>query len=234
MINIRKMRTGYRYTYMDRIKENKNVIYIAVMVIAVVAMLVMVVQYRGEMKAESDEASAQTSVTPMRPKTLQEPKITVDTEIIRDGLNDMGFLVTQEYYFTQVEKYTKETKFLWVVPSESEIVYSYDGSVQAGIDFEKIEITKDDDTKKLTVTLPPAEINAVVIDENSFQAYSEKEFLWNKIQLEDYSKSRASFEAAARKKAIDSGILDRANDQAMKLVMNFIRNIPDAIIRYKA
>lgn len=214
--------------FMDKIKKNQNIIYIAVIALAVIAGLVMLLQFRGERKAASDAAAEQATITQMKKKKLNEPKITVETEIIKDGLNDMGFLVTQEYFFTQVERYTKETKLFGVLPSESEILYSYDGSVQAGIDFEKIEITKDDDTKKLTVTLPPAEINAVVIDEKSFKAYSEKDYLWNKIQLEDYSKSRVQFENAARKKAIDSGILDRANDQAMKLVMNFIRSIPDA------
>ncbi len=213
---------------MDKLRANRNLIYIAVIAAAVIAMIVMVIQFRSEKKAQADEAAQNVTVTEMKKKKLAEPKITVDTKIIEDGLSDMGFLVTQEYYFTQVERYTKETRLFGLVPSESEILYSYDGSVQAGIDFEKIEITKDDDTKKLTVTLPPSEINAVIIDEKSFKAYSEKDYLWNRIQLEDYSRSRVQFENAARKKAIDSGILDRADDQAMKLVMNFIRSIPDA------
>lgn len=213
---------------MDKLRANRNLIYIAVIAAAVIAMVVMVIQFRSEKKAQADEAAQNVTVTEMKKKKFAEPKITVDTKIIEDGLSDMGFLVTQEYYFTQVERYTKETRLFGLVPSESEILYSYDGSVQAGIDFEKIEITKDDDTKKLTVTLPPSEINAVIIDEKSFKAYSEKDYLWNRIQLEDYSRSRVQFENAARKKAIDSGILDRADDQAMKLVMNFIRSIPDA------
>ena len=213
---------------MDELRANRNLIYIAVIAAAVIAMIVMVIQFRSEKKAQADEAAQNVTVTEMKKKKLAEPKITVDTKIIEDGLSDMGFLVTQEYYFTQVERYTKETRLFGLVPSESEILYSYDGSVQAGIDFERIEITKDDDTKKLTVTLPPSEINAVIIDEKSFKAYSEKDYLWNRIQLEDYSRSRVQFENAARKKAIDSGILDRADDQAMKLVMNFIRSIPDA------
>jgi hypothetical protein len=219
---------GDRGNDMDKLKANRNLIYIGVIAVAVIAMIVMVMQFRSEKEAQASEAAQNVTITEMKKKKLTEPKITVETKVIEDGLSDMGFLVTQEYYFTQVERYTKETKVFGLVPSESEILYSYDGSVQAGIDFEKIEITKDDDTKKLTVTLPPSEINAVIIDEKSFKAYSEKDYLWNRIQLEDYSRSRVQFENAARKKAIDSGILDRADDQAMKLVMNFIRSIPDA------
>ncbi len=219
---------GDRGNDMDKLKANRNMIYIGVIAAAVIAMIVMVMQFRSEKEAQASEAPQNVTITEMKKKKLTEPKITVETKVIEDGLSDMGFLVTQEYYFTQVERYTKETKVFGLVPSESEILYSYDGSVQAGIDFEKIEITKDDDTKKLTVTLPPSEINAVIIDEKSFKAYSEKDYLWNRIQLEDYSRSRVQFENAARKKAIDSGILDRADDQAMKLVMNFIRSIPDA------
>jgi hypothetical protein len=213
---------------MDKFRDKKNIFYIVVIAVAAIAMLVMTVQFGAAKKAESEASKEETAITEMKKKKHNEPKITVETKVIEEGLNDMGFLITQEYFFTQVENYTKEVKVLGIVPSESEIVYSYDGKVQAGIDFTKIEISKDDATKKLTVTLPPAEISGVVIDENSFKAYSEKEYIWNKIKLEDYGKSRAKFEEEARKRAIDNGILDRADYQAMKLVMNFIRSIPDA------
>ncbi len=215
---------------MNSLKENKNTIYIVVIIIAVLAMLVMVFQYKGDRDRAADEAASETSIAQMRKKKLKEPevKVTVDTQVIEDGLNDMGFLVTQEYYFTQVEKYTKEVKVLGFVPSESEILYSYDGKVYAGVDFEGIEIAKDEESKTLTVTIPPSEIQSVDIDLNTFKVYSEKDHVWNKMQITDYNSSLIEYEKAAKNKALESGILDRADEQAMKLVMNFIRSIPDA------
>ncbi len=215
---------------MNKIKENQNKIYIGIIAFAVIAMLVMLIQFGKSVTTASDEATAQTPITEMRKKTLKEPevKVTVETDIIEDGLNDMGFLVTQEYYFTQVEKYTKEVKLFNILPSESEILYSYDGTVYAGVDFEGIEIEKDEETRTLNVTIPPAEIQTVDIDNSTFQVYSEKDHLWNKMQLTDYNDSLAKYKEAARKKALENGILDKADEQARKLVMNFIRSIPDA------
>jgi cbb3-type cytochrome oxidase subunit 3 len=214
---------------MDKIKAYTKYIYLAVIALAIIAMLVMVLQFRAERKNAADEASSLISITEMKEKQLKEPeaKVTVETQIIQDGLNDMGFLITQEYYFTQVEKYTKEVKLFYLLPSESEILYSYDGAVYAGVDFTKIEIEKDEEAKTLTVKIPPSEIHDVSIDKSTFKVYSEKDHLWNKMQLSDYNASLLEYEKAAEKKAKENGILDRADEQAEKLVLNFIRNIPD-------
>jgi hypothetical protein len=125
-----------------------------------------------------------------------------------------------------VEKYTKEMKLFTFIPSSSEMMYSYDGAVMAGIDFEKIQIEKNDDKKSITVKIPHSGIQAVTIDKDTFQIYSEKDSLWNPIKLEDYNMSLSEFEAAAKEKALENGILDRSDEQAKKLVENFINNFP--------
>jgi hypothetical protein len=106
------------------------------------------------------------------------------------------------------------------------MMYSYDGAVMAGIDFEKIQIEKNDDKKSITVKIPHSGIQAVTIDKDTFQIYSEKDSLWNPIKLEDYNMSLSEFEAAAKEKALENGILDRSDEQAKKLVENFINNFP--------
>nr|MCR5156776.1 DUF4230 domain-containing protein [Butyrivibrio sp.] len=126
--------------------------------------------------------------------------------------------------FSQVEKYTKSKKIAWVFDSTSEIAYGYDGTVTAGIDFTKIELEKDEENKTVKVTIPPSEIQNVDIDTSSFRVYSEKDSLWNPMKLEDYNLSLQEFEKAAEKKALDSGILERSDEQAKLLINGFIRN----------
>ena len=75
-----------------------------------------------------------------------EEIVTVNTEIIKDGLKEMGTLITQVYYFTQVEEY-KSTERGWIFDSKASFIFSYDGVVTAGIDCNDIEITKDDEAK---------------------------------------------------------------------------------------
>lgn len=210
------------------ISENtKKKICLGIIAVAVLAMILLGIDYRITKKKNAEDIAVSAPAKPDK-KSEEKVLVTVSTETIRDGLANMGTLVTQEYYFTQVEKYTKEKTILQFINSSSEFIYSYDGTVTAGIDFEKIEIKKDDNEKKLTVVLPDSEIQTVTIDKDTFKIYSEKDSLWNPLKLEDYNISLSEFEAAAKQKAVDNGILERSDEQAQLLVSNFISNIPTA------
>lgn len=211
---------------MDYIKQHRNQIYLGVTIIAVLLTLVLSLDYKIRRDAERNEAVV-TATTIKEKEKKDNVVISVSTDTIRDGLANMGFLVTQEYYFTQVEKYTKEKTILKFITSSSEFMYSYDGAVMAGIDFEKIKIKTDEDRKTITVDMPDSEIQTVTIDKDTFKIYSEKESLWNPLKLEDYSISLVEFENAAKEKAIASGILERSDAQARSLVREFIISLPN-------
>ena len=207
---------------MKNIKNPKDVFYISVIALAFIVAIILCLKYRSDMSGRKTDDYNTPSLAPKEEKVL----VTVNVETIEDGLENMGVLVTQEYYFTQVETYTKEKKILNFINSESGFTYSYDGKVTAGIDFGKVTVTKDEDTKTLTVEIPYSELEATDIDMDSFKIYSEKESLWNSLDLEDYNMSMAEFEETAERKAIDSGILERSNEQAKELIKNFMVNMP--------
>ena len=211
---------------MDFIKQHRTQIYIGVTIAAVILALVLCLDFKIRRDAERNEA-AMTATTIKEKEKKDKVVISVSTDTIQDGLANMGVLITQEYYFTQVEKYTKEKTFLKFITSSSEFMYSYDGAVMAGIDFEKIEIKTDEDRKIITVDMPDSEIQAVTIDKDTFKIYSEKDSLWNPLKLEDYNISLVEFEDAAKEKAIASGILGRSDEQARNLVREFISSLPN-------
>ncbi|MBQ8666042.1 MAG: DUF4230 domain-containing protein [Lachnospiraceae bacterium] len=167
--------------------------------------------------------------------TVVEEIVTVDTEIIADGLREMGTLITEEYYFTQLEKY-KKTEKVWIFKSEASTAYSYDGVVTAGIDCNEIGIEKDDENKTITISIPKASILNVDIDPNSFQMYEEKNGLWSKFNISDYNKSLIEFEEAGKKKALEKGIIEKADESAKKMVESFVNSLIDSdeyTIEYK-
>lgn len=211
---------------MDFIKQHRNQIYIGVTIIASILVLVLCLDFKIRRDAERNEA-AMTATTIKEKEKKDKVVISVSTDTIQDGLANMGVLVTQEYYFTQVEKYTKEKTFLKFITSSSEFMYSYDGAVMAGVDFEKIKIKTDEDRKIITVDMPDSEIQAVTINKDTFKIYSEKDSLWNPLKLEDYNISLVEFEDAAKEKAIASGILGRSDEQARNLVREFISSLPN-------
>jgi hypothetical protein len=208
-------------------KRTQNLFYLGVIILSIIVMIILGTTYMIDKKSATDEASGSATVATLKKKE-DKVKITVSTETIQDGLTNMGVLITEEYYFTQVETYTKEKKVLFGINSSSEFVYSYDGKVMAGIDFEQIEIEKDDEKKTITVKIPHSTIQSTTIDTDTFKVYSEKESLWNPLKLEDYNMSLSEFEDAAQQKALDNDILEKADDQAQKLIRNFIGNFPSA------
>lgn len=210
---------------MDYVKKHRNQIYIAVTVIALVVAVVLCLDYSIRRKAEKEEA-AQTVTTIKEKEKKDRAVITVNTKTIQDGLANMGVLITQEYYFTQVETYSKDKKIMFVFPSSSRFTYSYDGAVLAGVDFAGIQIETNNETKTITVKMPASEIQAVTIDKDTFKVYSEKDSLWNPLKLEDYNVSLVEFEDAAKKKALAGGILTRSDEQARSLVREFIGSLP--------
>ena len=211
---------------MDQWKKNSNRIYIVITVIAILLAGFLCFDYGIRKKAEQSQVQ-ETVTTRTEKEKKDKVRILVNTETIRDGLANMGVLITQEYSFTQVETYTKEKTFLKFITTSSEFMYSYDGAVLAGVDLEKIKVTQDEDRKAIVVEMPASEIQAVTIDRDTFKIYSEKESLWNPLKLEDYNISLAEFEDAAREKAIAGGILERSDEQARKLVTEFIVSLPN-------
>ena len=206
-------------------KHNANRIYIAVTAAALVLAAILLLNYEINRRAEESE-TVKTATTVAEKEKKDKVLISTSSETIRDGLANMGVLITQEYYFTQVETYTKEKNIFLIIPSSSGFMYSYDGAVLAGVDFEKIGVQTDEDRKVVTVDLPPSEIQAVTIDRDTFKIYSEKESIWNPLKLEDYNISLAEFADAAKEKALGSGILERSDQQAQKLVSEFIVSLP--------
>ena len=103
---------------MEFFQKNKNKLYLGVIVIAVIAMIILLTDYKRNAPAEpslADIAATENTVKKDNAKVL----VTVNTETIREGIANMGTLITQEYYFTQVEKYTKEKTIMKFITSSS-------------------------------------------------------------------------------------------------------------------
>lgn len=220
----------------DRREKLEQKITIILAVILSLAVVVMIIAYLGRTpQTTTDKGMTDENVSGVAQKVFVEMDKIVEVEVekevtqevIQDGLNSMGVLVTEEYYFTMVENYVKSKTFMKFITTESSFIYSYDGVVTAGIDFSAIEVTKDDDNKKIIVKIPASEIQNVDIDFNSFKIYSEKEGMWNPIKMSDYNDSLVELKDAAINKAKERNILKAADDEAKQIITNFISGFVD-------
>lgn len=151
-------------------------------------------------------------------------EVEISGEAMRYHMANIGKLCTAEYSYTHIERVDSSRELYgYEIPfTTATFIYSYDGTILAGIDFSKILINKNDITKRITVTLPDVEIISSDVDQNSFKLYDEKNNIFNPIRVTDVADSFANLKNTEEQKALDNGLLDRAEENAVLLVKNFM------------
>ena len=156
-------------------------------------------------------------------------------ETLKSGLNDIGELASEEYYFSRSETVTDSKTFDFsslgidwkgTIPlTTNSFTYRYDGVIKAGIDFRKVNVETDEENRKITIILPKAEILSSEVDPDSYKFYEIKNNILNPISPEDYAISFADLVHAEEERAIEKGLVDRAQKNAEELVKNFVRSV---------
>ena len=211
------------------VKEKKKLLLYVIPIAIILLTSIVLIALHGRSAAPDTVPEAAVSATPevVVKEKLVERVITAD--VIQDNLRDMGFLVTQEYSFTEVVSDSRvRTLFGITLPfTESSYVISYDGTVTAGVDLTKITVEKDDKNGVITVHMPAAEISAVDIDPDSFTLYDEKSGLGTGFSVSDYNASLQEAENSARTRALERGLTDKASENARTVIGNFINSLVD-------
>lgn len=220
-------------------KRKMNLSLLAACVVLVLTLIVAGVWMFGRKPKVVAQTLASDNVQVTKPQfTPITVEKVISAEVISDGLRELGKLVTEEYYFTDVLSYSSALKLFKTVSlpfTTSSFLVSYDGVVTAGLDFEKIEVAKDETAKIITVSLPAAEIMNVDIDPESFVLHSEKSGLGNPVSASDYNQSLVELESTAREKALAKGLLERADENAQKVIAHFVDSLLEPgiyIVRY--
>ena len=220
------------------LKTKKEKIYLICIIVVVVAILCILIVGLAKRGGEKEELPIHTSAPIPTPvvvtkevERMVEVEKSISSDILEDGLNDMGVLITEEYYFTEVVNFSSVKKLLKTEIvlkfTETSFLVSYDGVITAGVDFNKIDVTKDDDRKVITVTLPESEIQSVSLDLDSFQVYSEKTGIGNPPTAADFNSSLVELENKAKDKALERGLLDCADANARSLILGFVSGLVD-------
>lgn len=217
----------------QKFKSKSSVALLVAIVMVFLGIVGVVIWGAVNSTAEAAVTEPQTAAVKKETSKKGGKILDVDQEImvrtLEEGVCDMGVLITQEYYFTDAVTQSK-VKTLFSIPlgfTETTYVATYDGVVTAGLDFTRIRIGLDIMEKTVTVQMPEAEIQNVDIDPNSFVLYSEKNGLGNPLSISDYNGSIVDLENKARSRAIERGLLEQADENARRVVSNFIGGFLD-------
>ena len=101
------------------------------------------------------------------------------------------------------------------------------GSIKAGIRrVEDIRVEADAASKTLIIYLPEAEILSHTVDKESIEVLDESNGLFNPISVSDVSKFQKESETATEQRALDNGILEKAQENAEILIKNILNANP--------
>lgn len=163
-------------------------------------------------------------------------RVFIGSRMTQFDLHAIGEMATQAGYYTNVEV-IEDSKTLWKITlpfTSSKYIFSYDGIIKAGIDFEDIQWSVNDVLKKITVNLPEPKILSNEIDTNSLYVYDESRSIFSPLTVEDINESLIALKGESEEKAIGNGILEEAETNARILIQGFlIGSYPDYEIEFE-
>ncbi|MCP1103430.1 hypothetical protein M2454_002283 [Aequitasia blattaphilus] len=150
-----------------------------------------------------------------------------ESKTIEIGFEDIGELVTQSAYCTEVSVSENSRQlFGATIPfTKSKQMYSYDVVIKAGYDFNEITWKANEST--IEVKLPEPKVMSNEIDMESFKVYHEDESIFSPITLDDNNDALKELKETAQKDAIEKGLLENARSNAEKILTSFFGNTYD-------
>ena len=139
-------------------------------------------------------------------------------------IKQISQLNTVEMYFNEILDYSESLQIGdFIIPfTEKKFIFIIEAKVQSGIDLSTL--TEDDVEiidKKITLRLNRATITSKEI--LKYQAYDEKDGLFNRVSNEDTLNTLNEFKVRLENQALSKGILTSAEDNARIALTGFLR-----------
>lgn len=153
-----------------------------------------------------------------------------DEKITEIGFENIGELATQSVATTTVRVETKDLKLFNVsIPlTQSKYIYTYNTTIKAGINFSDVKWQlgdTDDTSHNIYVDIPEVKTLSADIDLDSFKVLHEENNIFSPITLTEHNDSLIQLRENALSDAINSGLYDRALDNAKTILTSFISQV---------
>ena len=153
-----------------------------------------------------------------------------DEKITEIGFENIGELATQSVTTTTVRVETKDLKLFNVsIPlTQSKYIYTYNTTIKSGINFSDVKWQlgdTDDTSHNIYVDIPEVKTLSADIDLDSFKVLHEENNIFSPITLTEHNDSLIQLRENALSDAINSGLYDRALDNAKTILTSFISQV---------
>ena len=209
-----------------------KVCFMAIILVAVF-LVIALVWYQGhkiqKLKEDIAEKDAQIEEYLNNPIVVSPIAPEISLDVINSEIKEIGELATTEYLYTNAAKFTDSKQIKnWNIPgTEKSFLIKWDGVIKAGIDVNEVTTAVDNEKKVLTVYLPNATILSHDPDKESVEVLDESDGLFNPVRLEDQIKVDAESEKAMEERAIENGLLEKAQMNAEGVIFRLLNANPD-------
>lgn len=206
-------------------KKVKMVLMVAVIMIIA---LVVIITFSGYKKAQEKVKELEKEVERLSDPIAiyEEASREVDIRLINAEIQDIGELATIEYLYTDAGKFEdpaeifgKDIPFSFTTKS---FIAKWDGVIKAGVDISRVTAEVNQFNKEIVVHIPTAKILSHEIDDESIETLDEKNGLFNRLKVDDIREFDGISKDAMEQRAIENGILDKAMENAEKLIYNLV------------
>ena len=156
-----------------------------------------------------------------------EDKSTLDVNTIEEILQPAGDLITQRYYYTDMDTFENYKELLGAkIPlTTDKVVFTYKGAISAGIVLSKVEFEVDEEEKTINVTLPQIFIVSNEIYEDEFKAYEVKNSIFTETKISDYAVLFGSMKSKKAEELIkNEKFCEEARKEAENVITAFLKN----------
>lgn len=223
-----------------RSKFKKKLITIAVVLVLILVALAIVWfagRNQAKEKAEAEIAELKATLAEQEeqiqelidtPIVVSQVNPEIQLDIIYSEINEIGELATMEYLFTDAAEFTDSKQIKnWNIPfTEKSFILKWDGVIKAGVKLDLVSIEVNEDEKKIVVSVPAAEILSYQIDSESVEVLDEQDNIFNNITVDDKIKFDAATEEAMKERAIENGLLEKAQENAEDILLRLLQANP--------
>lgn len=153
----------------------------------------------------------------------------ITSETLQEKLIPAYDLVTEQYNYRNADKLEQDQSWLfgWKRPfSSKSVLVTYDGVIKAGVDLSQVVPVVDEEAHTVTVTLPSSRITDNNIPQETITVVEVKNGLFNPVTIDDYNTFISEQKIVMEKKAIDQGLLEKADQNAREIVTSLLTAVP--------
>ncbi len=135
--------------------------------------------------------------------------------MVMEKLQSIGQLVTYSYEYSDVREIKDSRQlFGWNIPGTTHTIQlKYNGTIKVGYEVADIQVSVDNDTKTIYVTLPDPKVTDNYIDMDTL-SYAEQNNIFNPIKGDEITSGLDTIKAEALEKAEHAGIYELAEGNA--------------------